>query len=229
MAQQLVSASLSVRADERFRSLWASLFYTPQPAPRIVMICSPNYDEGASTVAVATALAGGEGTLTNSANAADTSPGRVALVDFNLRSSAVDKKLKLPAGPGLSDILAGGIELSDTLRRVGPGLLDVVTAGTQGGQLLELLRVDRIRGLFKELMDRYEQVVIDAAPVNPYPDAQVLAELVDGIVLVAHCQHTSREALLLARKRLEAGRGKILGVVLNMRTYPIPRFVYQRT
>lgn len=224
MAQQLVSASLSLQADERFRGLWASLFYTPPPAPRIVMVCSPTHGEGASTVAVATALAGGEGMLTSSAHAADTSPGRVVLVDFNLRSSAVDKKLKLLAGPGLSDILAGGIELSDTLRRVGPGLLDVVTAGTQGGQLLELLRVDRVRGLFKELAERYEHIVIDAAPVNHYPDAQVLAELVDGIALVAHCRRTSREALLLARKRLEAGRGKILGVVLNMRPCPIPRF-----
>ena len=65
--------------------------------------------------------------------------------------------------------------------------------------------------------------------MTQYPDAQVVTRAADGVVLVARYRHTPRESLLQAKRRLEMGDdGKILGTVLNMRTYPIPGFVYRR-
>jgi len=37
-----------------------------------------------------------------------------------------------------------------------------------------------------------------------------------------------REAVAQAKKRIESGGGKVVGVVLNMRTFPIPNFLYRR-
>jgi len=153
---------------------------------------------------------------------------KVALVDLNLRDPNVRDLLKLSNGVGVSDVLVGEKTLGQALQRVGPGALDVLTVGSQADRLLEVLRTDRLGQLLDELRRRYDRVIIDTSPVNPYPDARVLADLAGGVVLVAHCGRTSREALSQARKRLGPAAGKVLGVVLNRRTYPIPSFLYRR-
>jgi len=224
--RQTASAGLSGRAEEIFRSLWASVFYASPEAPRSVLVCSANRHEGATTVACALALAGA-GTVA-AAPAAEAGTDRVALVDLNLRNPAVHEKLNLADGGGVSDVLAGQAPLADVLRHVGPGKLDVLTVGSRRDWLVEILRQDRVSEFLAGLQRHYGHVIIDAAPANVYPDAQLLTGAVGSAVLVARSQQTARESLQAARRSLEAGGGKVLGVVLNMRTFPIPRFVYRR-
>jgi protein-tyrosine kinase len=52
--------------------------------------------------------------------------------------------------------------------------------------------------------------------------------MVDGVVLVVRAGRTSREAVLQAKKRLQLAGARLLGVVLNDRTYPLPEFLYRR-
>jgi capsular exopolysaccharide synthesis family protein len=213
------TAVLTTKAEAAFRGLWASVFYARPEPPRAVLVCSADRGEGATTVACGLALAG----------VGQAQRGRVALVDFNLRTPRVDRALGLTNGAGVSDVLVGQADLGRALQRVGPGELDVLTAGEQPARLLEALQTDGVRQLLADLQAQHDQVVIDTAPVNQYPDAQVLAELADGVVLVARYGHTPREALLQARRRLDPrDAGNVLGAVLNMRTYPIPKFVYRR-
>lgn len=212
------TAVLAPKAESVFRGLWASVFYAPTKPPKSVVVCATNPGEGSTATACGLALAGvgrAEGTS-------------VALVDLNLRSPAVDSRLRLSNGAGASDVLTGQANLDTALQRVGPGRLDVLTAGNVPDRLLEVLQVDGLRRMLGELETRYDHVVVDTAPVNQYPDAQVLAELVGAVVLVARFRHTPREALLQAKRRLEISGARILGTVLNQRTYPIPRFLYHR-
>ena len=78
-------------------------------------------------------------------------------------------------------------------------------AGRLGGEVAELLRLQRV-----------------------VPDAQVLAGVVKNTVLVAHTEQTPREVVAEAKKRIEASGGALVGLVLNLRSYPIPRFLYRR-
>ncbi len=227
---QLAAAKLTPQAGDILKGLWASLFYTSE-APKSVLFCSSNPREGATTIACGLALAGSNGSDDGEANDESEmarSAGRVVLVDLNLRTPAVGNTLNVANGMGVSDVLVGKMDLSEAIQHVGPGKMDVLTAGSKCGKVLDILRADRVKSILDELQQRYDQIIIDVAPVNQYPDAQVLSEAVEAIVLVARCQHIHREALLQAKKRLQAGGGKIAGVVLNMRTYPIPRFVYRR-
>jgi capsular exopolysaccharide synthesis family protein len=215
------TAVLSARAADVFRGLWASVFYTGAASPKSVLVCSPNHGEGATTIACGLALAG----------AGEPGRARVALVDFNLRTPNVDRRLRLANGAGVSEVLVGAAALDEALQRVGPGRLDVLTAGEQARRLVEVLRTDGVRRLVGDLEERYDRVVVDAAPVNPYPDAQVVARAVGGVVLVARCRRTPRESLLAAKRRLTAApraAEKLLGAVLNMRTFPVPKFLYRR-
>lgn len=223
---QLAVAELTPKARDIFAGLWTSLFHAPQTPPKSVLICSSDRDEGATTVACGLALAGGAQEIAGPD--ASVSMPRVVLVDFNMRTPSVRDRFNITNGLGVSNVLVGEAELAQALQRIGSGQLDILTAGSQCGRVLEVLRTDRVRKFLEDLERHYDYVIIDTAPVNQYPDTQVLADVVGSVVLVARCQRTHREALLQAKKRLELGAGKVLGVVLNARTYPIPGFVYRR-
>jgi len=210
-------ATLSGQAEELFRAMWASLFYSGRQIGKRLLVCSANQGEGASTIVCGLGLAG----------SGPTGAARVALVDFNLRRPALHRMIGAKAAPGLAEIIAEGLPPESAAQRVNEGL-DVYAAGNVAGRTLEVLRNGRLAELIATLSDGYDHVLVDAAAVNHFPDAQVLASVVRDIVLVAHSQRTAREAVAQARRSLEAGGGRIVGVVLNMRTYPIPKFLYQR-
>ena len=216
-----LGASLHHRAEEALRGLWASLFYSEEAAEapaRCTLVCSADRQEGASTIACGLAMVGSE------PRAAE----RVALVDFNLRNPAIHRLLRLPQSPGIGEIIAGGAEPASVANRVNDSL-DVFTAGEVEGRILEMLRSNRVREFLLDGLSRqYGYVIIDAAAVNQYPDAQALARTIKRAVLVARTGDTPREAVAQARKSLESTGASLLGVVLNARTYPIPRSLYRR-
>lgn len=226
------TAALAEPVGEVFKGLWTSVFSTPE-APRSVLVCSSNRKEGATTIACGLALAesieyaGGTGGNNNQPDQVKPA-GKVVLIDFNVRHPSVSDILMLSNGKGISDVLTGQIGLDQAIQRVGPGPLDVICAGSRCNRVVEVFQPDRIKSVLEELSGRYEHVILDSAPVNLYPDAQVLAKMVEQIILVALYRRTSREALLQSKKNLTLAGGRIAGIVLNARTYPIPRFVYRR-
>lgn len=212
-----LEASLRGRAEEFFCGLWASLFHSGRVVGKSVMICSAARAEGATTVACGLALAG------------SMPPGepKVALVDLDLRHGNLHKILRLERTLGVSEIVLEGMDPKIAAQNVKAGV-DVYTAGNVGDRALEILRSDALGGFLNHLSGAYDRVLLDVAAVNTYPDAQVLASIIKDVVLVAHTEQTPREAVAQAKKRLEAGGGRIVGLVLNLRTYPIPRFLYRR-
>jgi Mrp family chromosome partitioning ATPase len=64
--------------------------------------------------------------------------------------------------------------------------------------------------------------------LNTYADGVTIARLADGIVLVLEANATRREAASKVTENLRAAQVKILGAVLNKRTYPIPESLYHR-
>jgi len=214
---QPTKASLSPKAQNIYNSLWASLFYSGKVTSKTVMICSAVRQEGASTTACALALAG----------SVPSGADRVALVDFNLRSPSLHKYLKLKPGPGVAEILIEGRDPASVAQRVSGGL-DLYAAGNESGRSLEILKSQNVKEFFRMLSEGYDYIIVDAAAVNHHPDAQILASTVPDILLVSRAERTPREAVAQAKKRLEAGGGVVAGMVMNMRTYPIPKFLYKR-
>lgn len=79
-----------------------------------------------------------------------------------------------------------------------------------------------------KLRARYRYILIDCPSLKETPDALRLAPLVDGMVLVIEANRTQKEHILYAERTLERARGRILGHVLNKRTYVIPDWLSQR-
>ena len=178
-------------------------------------------------VLVVTSAAGGEGkslTALNLSMALSASvEGRVLLVDCDLRRPQVHERLGLKDRPGLTDLLA----LSD--RDVSPfvskvGNLNVMTGGTQLGDLAGLLPSPRTREILARLREEYQLIVLDSPPIVPIADSHFLAGLADGVMVVIRARQTRRELLQRAIESLEATN--ILGVVLNDVEYGDTRYAY---
>jgi len=210
-------ATLKPKAQEVFSGLWVSLFYSGRVSGKTVLICSSTRKEGASTIACGLAVAG----------AAPTGAARVALVDFNLRNPSLHKMLRAQGAPGIGQVLLEGLAPESAAKQINSGL-DLYTVGSADDRFFELLKAEALKKFLDTLRDGYDHVILDAAPVNQFPDAQILADVVGDVVLVARTESTPREAIAQAKKRIEAGGGRLVGTVLNLRTYPIPKFLYNR-
>lgn len=204
-------------AADAVAQLWATVFLRAEGvSPHTVVMTSADRHEGATEIAVAVALIG-----------SSQEGFRVALVDGNLRHPALAERAGTRITPGLAEVIRGTARLEDALVSVGSEL-SILPAGQPGDSPLSLLRNEKLGGILEELAKKYDHVIIDAPAVNRYPDATILGSQCDGVVLVARAAHTPRETVAEAKRRLENARGKVFGVVLNRREYPIPNFLYSR-
>ena len=71
-------------------------------------------------------------------------------------------------------------------------------------------------------------MVISAPPVNLCPDAILFGQFSDGVVLVLKANSTRRATALKVKESFEASNVRLLGAVLNDRTFPIPEALYRK-
>lgn len=79
----------------------------------------------------------------------------------------------------------------------------------------ELLGSNRTRELMDELSERYSLVLIDGPPVLPYVDAELIAQLCDGIVFVVRSQWCQVGMIKKAFERLSKSGVPVVGLILN--------------
>jgi capsular exopolysaccharide synthesis family protein len=139
---------------------------------------------------------------------------RILLVDCDLRSSAMARRLGLVEGRGLVQAIVDPmLTIDDAIKHLPRFNLDVMAAGFETASPYELLKSPRLGELFEAARRRYDYVVVDTPPVLPFPDCRVLAKVVDGFLVVVTAHRTPRrlvdEALGVLPKEM------IVGVVFN--------------
>ena len=83
---------------------------------------------------------------------------------------------------------------------------------------------DRLR----ELREQFDYVIVAAPAVLAGPEAMAIAAGVEGVILLIAENTTRRDAAKMAIENLETSAGRILGVMLTNRSYPIPSAIYRR-
>lgn len=78
------------------------------------------------------------------------------------------------------------------------------------------------------LRREFDYAVIDCPSLRESGDALSVAPFVDGIVLVVEANRTRAEQVRHAERNIENAQGKLLGHVLNKRTYDVPGWIYHR-
>lgn len=190
-------------AQESIRQLRTNLrFVNVDTPPRSFIVTSAVPGEGKSTVSLSLAR-----------SLADAgSP--VILIDADLRRPTVAKKLKLDAKVGLTQVLAGQVEIANAVHQLGDSNLFVLPAGRIPPNPSELLGSDKMRQLVKELSEEFI-VVVDVPPLLPVTDASLLSNSVDGVILVASIGRSHREQMTEASNVLKKVNANLFGLVLN--------------
>ncbi len=87
---------------------------------------------------------------------------------------------------------------------------------------------ETLAGALSRFQQLYQYVLIDCPSLRETQDAIRLAPLVDGVVLVVEANRTQKEQLSYAERTVESAKGKILGLVLNKRSYVVPDWLSRR-
>ncbi len=190
--------------------------FLPAAGPRRVVFAGTEANCGCSWVCARVAE-----------NLASQGRGSVCVVDCNLRSPGVHQQFGSENHHGLSDALTGSDPITEYASRWSRHLW-YVSCGSSAESGLAMLGSDRMRSRLAELKSAFDYVLIDAAPLNASNDAIVLGGLSDGVVLMLKANASRRETARKAVHELQSANVRVLGAVLNQRTFPIPEAIYKR-
>jgi receptor protein-tyrosine kinase len=188
---------------EEFRTLRTRLNHlqTLQPLHTVV-VTSPSPAEGKTFSAVNLALA--------QSHLAESS---VLLGDFDLRRPIVHNLFQFDRAPGISDYLTGQCTFPQALRRIEGMNLYVLPAGTPVKNPLELLNMRQAKALFEELPRTFNWAIFDTPPLLFSADANLLATMADGTILVVKIGSTTFDNITRAMQSL--CENNVLGIVAN--------------
>lgn len=188
---------------EEFRTLRTRLNHlqTLQPLHTVIMT-SPSPAEGKTFSAVNLALA-----------QAHLAENAVLLADFDLRRPIIHSLFQIDRSPGLSDYLTGQCSFAQALRRLEGMNLYLLPAGSPVKNPLELLNMRQAKALFEELPHAFNWAIFDTPPLLFSADANLLATLADGTILVVKIGSTTFDNVTRAMQSL--CENNVLGIVAN--------------
>jgi len=185
--------------------------------------------EQSRVIAITSAVPGDGKTLTAinlSGAIARAGQARVLLIDADLRRPSVARALGRSGahrGWGLVDaILDRRLSLEQIAWRMDAFNLSLVTVRRPQADTYEVLASSRMGELIRDARQQYDFVVLDTPPVLPAPDSRLLAEWIDGYVIVVAADKTPRR--LLEETLALLGPAKILGLVFNGESYKHSRY-----
>ena len=201
----LVQADPHSARAEAFRTLRTNLqFVDAANHPRSIVFTSSLPAEGKTTTAANLAI-------TMAASGA-----RVCVVEGDLRRPRLLEYMGLDGSVGLTNVLIGQANLSDALQQFADAGLYVLGAGPIPPNPSELLGSDAMEKTLRELESRFDVVIIDAPPLLPVTDAAVLSTIAGGTVVVVGVGLVDRDHLAKSLQSLDAVKGRVLGLVLNL-------------
>jgi len=189
---------------ESFRQLRTTLLKSMNRAGhRSLVIASGQPGSGATSV------------ISNLALACAAMDQRVLIVDGNFRRPAVHRAYDLPDGPGLADVLAGEMPLSEARRSTDIANLDILVAGSKQLRVFERLGTEAMAALLTEAGEDYDLILIDVAPCLVAGDAYALANRADASMLVVRAMGEKRGMVARLKNELSDSRAEFLGVLVN--------------
>ncbi len=190
---------------EAFRSLTANLRHLATESPiNSCVISSARPADGKSTVAL------------NLAIGAAAMGQRVLLVDADLRNPRIHSMLGVSNLQGLSDAIAGNLEIETLIRRSpSDENLFILTSGPLPVDPTRMLASARMQEVMAQLRQQFDLIVYDTAPLLGLADANLLASHTNGLMMVVGLGKTDRSAFNLALRELEMAGVPVLGMVAN--------------
>jgi hypothetical protein len=214
-AQESEPSAAEQLADEQLLGLVRQLYLAGWPKPMRQVVFSgirENADSAALCLRIAEALA-------NQITA------RVCLVETERRADSE----QLVFGGARADVgdtpePAGAVRASSLQLKRNLWLVPV----TVWRSAEDAATLPWVRRRLGELRSEFDYAVIHAPPAGTSGEAETLARLTDGLVLVVEAHRTRRVSARATQQKLQAANVQILGAILSGRTFPIPERLYRR-
>lgn len=142
---------------------------------------------------------------------------RCLLIDVDLRKPSLHRIFDLPQqNPGLSSVLTGLAKLSEVVVHSKEfNGLDVITSGPLPPNPAELFSSKRMRTLLEVASNHYDRIILDAPPSQGFAEILVLANMVDGVILITPEGETPREGVKHLKTSIAHVGGRLLGAIVN--------------
>src|SRR5687768_4919160 len=182
-------------------------------ACRIYMVTSATRGEGKSTICGLLGVV-----------AARIFHRHTLIIDADMRRPTMHQLLDISQKPGLFDVLAGKTTLDLARRPTALPLLHAIPAGKPGAQVSDAYDDEAFEKLLAGIRPSYDLIFVDAAPAVPVVEPIMMAEHVDGILLVAMAGRTPISMIRRMRGILAPVASKVAGAIVNNATEGLPYY-----
>ena len=204
------SAKQNAFLTESFRNTLASLLResTGLNRPQVILVTSPNPEEGKTTIACNLGIALAE------------TERRVVIIDADFRRPRIHRMFGLSNDRGLADLLVD----SDFVAHRGDETPEIKTSipnlyilpnGRPVENLAKVLYSPRLRELIERLRKQFDTIILDAPPALHLADARIMSAAADGVVLVIRSGVTDKSSALEVLDYFRADGTVVLGTILN--------------
>jgi capsular exopolysaccharide synthesis family protein len=192
-------------AAEAYRSIRTNLLFSISHSAeaKSIVITSSVPREGKTLTAVNMAMM-----IANSGE-------RVLLVDADMRKPRVHTVFGDNNEIGLSDFLLGKKDFDGVIKSSGIDNLCIVTSGKGTHKPAELLSSGNMKLFLAAAASQFSKIIIDTPPIALVTDAQILASICTGVVLVSEGSKATRPLLNRSKELLEKVEANILGIIVN--------------
>lgn len=227
----MVTTSPDILTQSRFRA-GSQFFDEVQKCCRTVLRLLNSYGNGSGRLHKigVTSCYGKEGVSTISAQLAATAAHdgrRVLLIDGNLTRPAVQQTFRINDGPGLTEAVLQGNDISDCIRPSGVENLFVLTSGKTADNPARVYDSDELVKVIETAGRDFDLVIFDLPAAGEDSSAVRLAGLLDGVLLVVESERVRRQVARRVTEQLEQADVRMLGAVLNKRLQHVPDWLYQ--
>lgn len=160
----------------------------------------------------------GEGKTTTALNLAVTyaeNKAKVIIVDLDFRRPKLHRTFKLMNQDGLTDVLAGNLELEKAIKHSDAFPFDILNRGTKSPFPSALLSSKELAEIMAKLRNMYDYIIVDCPPVLAVSDAIIISKLTDGCIFVVSQPHTEKSVAKEAMGQLRNNGVNVLGCVLT--------------
>jgi capsular exopolysaccharide synthesis family protein len=180
-----------------------------------VLFAASQRDIGAILVTSAAPQEGKSATCANLGVVLAQAGKRVVVVSADLRRPRLGDFLEQDHRMGLTNVLAGEVNLGSSLCATHINNLRLLPSGSLPANPAELLGSEAMQKVLIELRQEFDLVLIDTAPVLTTADPLTLVPFVDGVLFVVDVRRTPTSDIVQARTELQQVQAPLIGGVMN--------------
>lgn len=190
--------------SEQYRTIRTNIQYSSVDEElKTIMVTSSGPNEGKSTTAA------------NLAVVFSQLGKKVLLVDADLRKPTAHRTFGVNNLFGFTTVLTKQATLASTVLDTEEKDLYLLTSGPVPPNPAELLSSKSMEQFIEEAKEQFDYVIFDTPPLLAVADPQILANKVDGSILVVYSGKTEIDQAKKAKDLLTNAQSKLVGAVLN--------------